>query len=215
MQNLLNKLHAVAGEVDYVVKNGHNDFQDYDYATEKDFLDTIRPLLEKQGIVVTASCDECNSSERTWLNAKGEQKTEMLTKVMMRFKVWDRESGEAVEAVFPGHGQDVGDKGVYKAMTGATKYFVAKFFLIATGDDPEKEKAPKKTAGHTTKEFVLSNPSSSNKKFICCDCGKEYTPKAGTEAYSKKCFPCFKANGKDPLPRAQVAVDPNEPPFPG
>jgi len=36
-----------------------------------------------------------------------------------------------------GQGADKGDKGVYKAITGAKKYFIANLFLIPTDDDPE------------------------------------------------------------------------------
>lgn len=35
----------------------------------------------------------------------------------------------------------VGDKGVYKAITGANKYLLFKLFQIETGDDPEKDEA--------------------------------------------------------------------------
>ena len=38
-----------------------------------------------------------------------------------------------------GSGQDTGEKAVYKAVTGATKYFFYKFFNLATGDDPEND----------------------------------------------------------------------------
>src|SRR5699024_6730814 len=36
-------------------------------------------------------------------------------------------------------GQDAGDKAVYKAITGATKYALMKVFMIPTGDDPEQD----------------------------------------------------------------------------
>ena len=34
---------------------------------------------------------------------------------------------------------DKGDKALYKAKTGALKYFLADNFMVATGDDPETE----------------------------------------------------------------------------
>ena len=34
---------------------------------------------------------------------------------------------------------DKGDKAGYKAFTGALKYYLADTFMVATGDDPEKE----------------------------------------------------------------------------
>ncbi len=51
----------------------------------------------------------------------------------------DVDSGESHVSTAYGQGQDKGDKGVYKAATGAEKYFLLKTFLIATGDDAEKE----------------------------------------------------------------------------
>ena len=38
-----------------------------------------------------------------------------------------------------GAGDDGADKGLYKAYTGAVKYFLMKTFLIPTGDDPEAD----------------------------------------------------------------------------
>src|SRR5262249_31856915 len=40
-----------------------------------------------------------------------------------------------------GEGLDGGDKAPYKAMTGALKYALLQSFLLATGDDPEDERA--------------------------------------------------------------------------
>lgn len=39
----------------------------------------------------------------------------------------------------PGYAEDKGDKAVYKAITGATKYAFWKCFGLSTGDDPETE----------------------------------------------------------------------------
>lgn len=36
-----------------------------------------------------------------------------------------------------GQGVDSGDKGIYKAITGANKYFIYKLLNLPTGDDPE------------------------------------------------------------------------------
>ena len=40
-----------------------------------------------------------------------------------------------------GQGLDTGGKAPYKAMTGALKYALLQSFLLATGDDPEDERA--------------------------------------------------------------------------
>ena len=60
----------------------------------------------------------------------------------------DGDTGEVMPiATFVGTGADTGDKGVFKAMTGAEKYLLLKAFLISTGDDPEgDEKVDKEEA---------------------------------------------------------------------
>jgi hypothetical protein len=57
----------------------------------------------------------------------------------MTFSLLDGESGERLDFPWVGAGTDKGDKGIYKALTGGAKYFLLKMFLIATGDDPERE----------------------------------------------------------------------------
>jgi len=47
-----------------------------------------------------------------------------------------------------GEGLDAGDKAPYKAMTGALKYALLQSFLLATGDDPEEERA--NSANHSS-----------------------------------------------------------------
>jgi hypothetical protein len=54
----------------------------------------------------------------------------------------DPDSGEARAYTFFGSGQDNGDKGLYKAITGALKYFLASTFLVAEYNDPERDDAP-------------------------------------------------------------------------
>jgi hypothetical protein len=49
----------------------------------------------------------------------------------------DGVTGETLDYPWMGWGVDPGDKGGYKAITGAEKYFLMKTFLIPTGDDPE------------------------------------------------------------------------------
>jgi hypothetical protein len=50
----------------------------------------------------------------------------------------------------------VGDKGTYKALTGANKYLLFKLFQIETGDDPEKD-------GDEEREGSKRPPANGNK----------------------------------------------------
>ena len=62
-------------------------------------------------------------------------KSEILSKVMMKFTWIDVESGEKDENLFGANGQNDWDKGVGSALTYAERYFLLKFFHIATDED--------------------------------------------------------------------------------
>jgi hypothetical protein len=66
-------------------------------------------------------------------------KGSVLTVLEMTMSFHDGETGERMDYFWRGYGTDKEDKGGYKAMTGAEKYFLLKTFLIPTGDDPERD----------------------------------------------------------------------------
>jgi hypothetical protein len=70
------------------------------------------------------------------VQGKADKKIYTLT---VEYTLYDGESGEEMKFTILGQGEDSGDKGTYKAMTGATKYALMKLFLIPTGDDPEND----------------------------------------------------------------------------
>ena len=57
----------------------------------------------------------------------------------LEFTLIDVETGFFETTIITGEGMDKGDKAGYKAYTGAVKYYLADTFLVATGDDAEKE----------------------------------------------------------------------------
>jgi hypothetical protein len=125
-KNIFSKIAKVMSQVNRVPKNGYNSFHKYNYATESDLTESIRPILLEAGLAFFSNVVE---QER-----EGE-----FTKVKMEFTLADIETGEVLKSTYWGEGQDKGDKGLYKAYTGATKYFLMKTFLIPTGDDPEAD----------------------------------------------------------------------------
>jgi hypothetical protein len=120
---------AVMKEVGYVQKAGHNDFQNYKYATEADAIKAIRPAMLNHGLCMIPSVESVNQDEYG------------NTNVIMLYRIFDEE-GNFLAFRAAGSGNDrnskgVGDKGIYKALTGASKYALLKTFLMETGDDPE------------------------------------------------------------------------------
>ena len=129
---ILTALHEVFAATGYVEKSKTNDFHKYKYAGEEDLLKHVRPKLAEAGLLFIPTIE-------------GEPSMDQFgnTTIAVSYTIAHK-SG----AVWPhpirviGVGNDrnkngVGDKGVYKAMTGANKYFLFKLFQIATGDDPE------------------------------------------------------------------------------
>lgn len=143
---LLQKLAKVFQEIQTVERKGENTFHHYKYAREEDLLGVVRPLFMKYGLLPTAT-----DLER--------KKEEQLTSVKMQFTIYDIDTGASITSMSYGDGEDKGDKGVYKAKTGAMKYFLSKFFMIPTGDDPEKEEKEDKPSKPATRKIPDATPS--------------------------------------------------------
>ncbi len=134
-KRLAAKLAEVMAAVGYVEKRGVNDFHRYKYATEADVSAAVRGELAKRGIIMVPSLLE--HAEREMTTQKGQ--TEYVTRVVMEYTLHDGETGETLSFKMPGAGQDRGDKGIYKAISGSEKYALKTLFLIPTGDDPEAD----------------------------------------------------------------------------
>lgn len=134
-KNVYQRIHAVMTEIETIAKTGRNTFHKYDYATEADYVKALRPLFNTHGLVVIPNV----MPESVRVIVAGEKADNFLTTAVMRFTIVNIDKPEEkVEASVIGQGQDKGDKGAYKLMTGAKKYFAALTFMVATGDDSEK-----------------------------------------------------------------------------
>lgn len=134
-RKLVKKLAEVMQEVKYIQKTGYNKFHNYKYATEADVNEKVREELSKRNVIMIPNVK--SHSYRTHTTAKGN--TEYIITVEVEFNFMDGETGETITFTTFGEGQDAGDKGSYKAITGAQKYALMKAFMIPTGDDPEAD----------------------------------------------------------------------------
>jgi len=141
--NLYQKLHKIQSQVLGLGKD--KDSLSYKYVTGTKVLDHIKPLMNELGLLLkqeTISIDNVRQDYHTSLNQdkdtkvwSGKPKSEILTKVMMRFTWIDIDSGEKDENLFGANGQNDWDKGVGSALTYAERYFLLKYFHIATDED--------------------------------------------------------------------------------
>ncbi|MEB3103052.1 ERF family protein [Ferviditalea candida] len=132
-KTLVKKLVEVMKHVKYIQKTGKNTFHNYNYATEADVNEKVREVLAENNVILIPNVK--SHAHREHINAKG--KTEYIVTVEVEFTFIDGDSGERITFTTFGEGQDAGDKGTYKAITGAQKYALMKAFMIPTGDDPE------------------------------------------------------------------------------
>ena len=154
---IFKKMAKVMEKISRVPKNGKNKFFNYDYVTEADLTDHIRPILAEEGVAFTSTVLEATKAPIEKEGAK-ENKEGAISTVKMLFRLIDADDGSSIESVFLGEGSDKGDKGFYKAYTGCVKYFLMKTFLVATGDDPENDDAPKEKTG---KQYQLKKEEKS------------------------------------------------------
>jgi hypothetical protein len=162
---LYQKVGKVIEECERIPKNGHNDFHNYDYATESDIVEHVRKSMVENHLSIIFNPTGHTVTEKT--SEKG-KKTNLYT-LNLEFRVIDTETGYFEIFPWMGQGEDSGDKGMYKAYTGGQKYFLMKFFMIPTGDDPEEDKtAPPKQPNqkdNSEKDRPKGNFESFMKKF--------------------------------------------------
>ena|ERR1043166_2108850 len=133
------KFTAAQQDILYVQKTGVNTFHRYNYAKEEDYLGQIKPILGKYGLAITSTIKEKKIERYTYRNKENRDVTAVAAEITMVFEIVDSANGEKFTCEYSGYAHDDGDKALYKAITGCVKYFLAKEFLIATGDDPEEE----------------------------------------------------------------------------
>jgi hypothetical protein len=106
----------------------------YKYVTGDKLLGEIKPMMNDLGLLLKQEVLSIENTRQDYSTSKG-SKSEILSKIMMRFTWVDVESGEKDENLFGANGQNDWDKGVGSALTYAERYFLLKYFHIATDED--------------------------------------------------------------------------------
>jgi len=131
--NLYQKLALIQSEVKGLGKD--KDGHGYKYVTGSKVLDFIKPLMILHGILLKQEIVSIENIRQDYTLKSGSNKSEILSKVMMKFTWIDCETGEKDENSFGANGQNDWDKGVGSALTYAERYFLLKYFHINTDED--------------------------------------------------------------------------------
>jgi hypothetical protein len=106
----------------------------YKYVTGDKVLEHIKPMINDLGLLLKQEILSIENIRQDY-TVKSGQKSEILSKVMMKFTWVDCQSGEKDENLFGANGQNDWDKGVGSALTYGERYFLLKYFHIATDED--------------------------------------------------------------------------------
>lgn len=145
LQQKKNALRATLKAKGILKKGAENKFDNYAYFSEAQYKDLFTELFSTHKLELKFTEIEYGTFEGTEKQANGRMPK-------LEFVLFDVDTGFFETTVITGEGIDKGDKAGYKAYTGALKYFLADTFMVATGDDPEKESPDNKMNIKTTKK---------------------------------------------------------------
>lgn len=141
--NIYQKLLEIQKSVSGLAKD--KKANSYSYVTGDKVLDHIKPLMNKLGLILKQEVLSIENVRQDYFisyiqdeNTKewrGKPKAEINSKVMMKFTWVDCATGDKDENLFGANGQNDWDKGVGSALTYGERYFLLKFFHIATDED--------------------------------------------------------------------------------
>ena len=135
--SIYNKLLNIQQKINGLSKNTKSNT--YQYVSGSKVLENIKPMMNELGLLLkqeVLSIENTRQDYRTGIGTNYEKpKSEILSKVMMRFTWIDCETGEQDENLFGANGQNDWEKGLGSALTYAERYFLLKYFHIATDED--------------------------------------------------------------------------------
>ena len=135
----------------------------YAYVTGAKVLDNIKPLMNELGLILKQEVIHSENIRQDYATKYG-SKSEILTKLDMRFTWIDTETGEKDENLFGANGQNDWEKGYGSALTYAERYFLLKYFHIATDEDDIDNPDRKTSAPVETKQPTLVKEPSVDEK---------------------------------------------------
>ena len=135
-KGLLPKLAALQSSVRGLGKDTKGN--SYEYVSGSKVLDAVRPRMDELGLLLVQEVEDVRNERVDYSVGSGpqaRQKSEMFTSVSMVFTWIDAESGEKLPVRFAANGCNGWDKGLGSALTYGERYFLLKFFHIATDED--------------------------------------------------------------------------------
>lgn len=134
---LAQKLAKIGKEIGAVSKSGTNLQQKYNYIEYGVVAGRIRELFDTYSIIIVPSVSDYQTDEITTKNgASGYHYV-----LRMSFKLINGDDpNDTLETTWLGESADYGDKGINKAETSGTKYFLMRLFNVSEKGEEEADK---------------------------------------------------------------------------
>ena len=200
-KTLHEKLLAAAADAGYVQKSSRNEGQRYNYAGDEAITEKFREALLKNGLL--AYPDNLEFVEIQTLPRDGKDTPNVLVHVKGNYVISDGTDSIYVQSL--GSGIDVGDKAVYKALTGFRKYAFRNAVMMATGDDPEAARDDEKPSSTKAASSTSSGNTASREDPKLPPTGLMTSPLAAQG------YPCHPEEGGPVRRRAPRHLSPDRP----
>lgn len=122
------KLFEIVSEAEDIEKSGFNERSRYNFVEEKRVKKMAKDLFIKHKVLATYQVTD------------SVQLLNNNYKVTIAYKFEDIEDNSSIQGIWSGAGHG-GDKGLFKAITGAIKSLLMHNLMITSGEDPDEEKA--------------------------------------------------------------------------
>lgn len=141
--SLASKLACIGKEIGAIDKSGKNFQQNYNYIEYGVVAGRIRELFDKYKIIIIPNVESVQQDEITGRNGgKGYHFVLSMTFTLINGEIND----DREIASWTGEASDYGDKGINKAETSGTKYFLMRLFNISEKGDDNDANTPEEMA---------------------------------------------------------------------
>ena len=160
------KLARIGREIGSVDKSGRNTQQNYNYIEYGVVAGRIRELFDQYGVIIIPSVESVETDEIT--NKYGSTGYHYV--LGMKFTIINGDdAADRIEATWRGESADYGDKGINKAETSGTKYFLMRLFNVSEKGEQEAEATtPEIGSVENRKKATMAKVAMAKEKLAAC-----------------------------------------------